>query len=359
MRQWESVTVGREDLDILQKMAEMAESHYGLEDDTAHGEYLAHEYFHNPAGDALIEIAWDEEENRAAGQYIAIPMKIRIKGIDSDCLMSVNTLTRKDYRGQGIFTGLAGTVYDRAVSKGYRLAYGMPNQHSYPGFVKSLSFEDRGAIPLYLRPLRPSNMVRSYLKWNLGAKLAVPFEHFMKMKDPGTVSVERLTPDNLFLADIFWKSVCDEYPVMICRDSAYIRYRYLDIPRRKYQCFYAMEDGRPVAFAGGRVMVVANLQCGMVADFLFLPGHKKAAWTALKKLMFSLQAEGADMIGCMVPPGSKEARLIRRHGFFRCPRAMEPQPFRFILRILQPDDSAEEIKELKNWFFTMGDYDVV
>lgn len=359
MRQWESVTVNREDSDLIQKMAEMAELHYGAKDDIAHAEYLAHEYFHDPAGDALIEIAWDREKNRAAGQYIAIPIRVRIRGVDSSCLMSVNTLTREEYRGQGIFTGLAAAVYERAAAKGYRLAYGMPNQHSYPGFVKALSFEDRGAVPLYLRPLRPSNLVRSYLKWNWAAALASPFDPVFRMKEPGAVSVEKLTPENLELADAFWKSVRDEYPVMICRDSTYIRYRYLDIPRRKYQCFYAVEEGRPVAFAGGRVMEVANLQCGMTADFLFLSGHEDAAWAVLRKLMFSLQQEGADMIGCMTPPGSKETRLLRRHGFFKCPKAMEPQPFRFILRILQSDDQAEDIKELKNWFFTMGDYDVV
>lgn len=359
MRQWESVTVSREDSDLIRRMAEMAESHYGVKDDIAHTEYLIHEYFNDPAGDALIEIAWDRDKDRAAGQYIAIPIKIRIKGVDSDCLMSVNTLTREEYRGQGIFTGLAGAVYDRATAKGYRLAYGMPNQHSYPGFVKALSFEDRGAVPLYLRPLCPSNLVRSYLKWNVAAKLASPFDCLLKMRESKAISVERLSLDNLELADVFWKSVCDEYPVMICRDSSFIRYRYLDIPRRKYQCFYAMEEGKPVAFVSGRVMEVSNLQCGMVADFLFLSGHGDAAWAALRKLMFSLQEAGADMIGCMTPPGSKETKLIRRHGFFRCPKAMEPQPFRFILRILQADDQAEEVKELKNWFFTMGDYDVV
>ncbi len=242
MRQWESVTVNREDSDLIQKMAEMAELHYGAKDDTAHAEYLAHEYFHDPAGDALIEIAWDREKNRAAGQYIAIPIRVRIRGVDSSCLMSVNTLTREEYRGQGIFTGLAAAVYERAAAKGYRLAYGMPNQHSYPGFVKALSFEDRGAVPLYLRPLRPSNLVRSYLKWNWAAALASPFDPVFRMKEPGAVSVEKLTPENLELADAFWKSVRDEYPVMICRDSTYIRYRYLDIPRRKYQCFYAVEE---------------------------------------------------------------------------------------------------------------------
>ena len=359
MGQWETRTVSRDDQEILRKMAEMAESHYGAGDDTAHAEYLAHEYFRDPAGDALIAVAWDREQNQAAGQYIAIPVKIRIKGIDTACLMSVNTLTREEYRGQGIFTGLARNVYDRGTALGYQLAYGMPNQHSYPGFVKSLSFEDRGAVPLYLRPLRPSRMVRSYLNWKVGAKLAVPFDLCMKARDPGAVSVQRLTLDNLDLADVFWESVRDEYPVMICRDSAYIRYRYLDIPRRKYHCFYGMEDGKPVAFVSGRTMEVSRLQCGMVADFLFLPGHRDAAWAALKKLMFVLQTEGADMMGCMVPPASKEARLIRSHGFFRCPKAMEPQPFRFILRILQKDRAGEEVNHLSNWFFTLGDYDVV
>jgi hypothetical protein len=48
-----------------------------------------------------------------------------------------------------------------------------------------------------------------------------------------------------------------------------------------------------------------------------------------------------------------EYRLLRPAGFRPLPRALLPQRFRLVAR----DGAA--VRDLRNWFFTMGDYDVV
>ena len=57
---------------------------------------------------------------------------------------------------------------------------------------------------------------------------------------------------------------------------------------------------------------------------------------------------------------AKEAKLLKKSKYIKCPKFMEPQPFRFIFRDLSGDGSNSALAgDLNNWFFTMGDYDVV
>ena len=49
----------------------------------------------------------------------------------------------------------------------------------------------------------------------------------------------------------------------------------------------------------------------------------------------------------------------KKLGFFRCPKKLEPQPFPLILRLFDPSLEDKGIYDVKNWFFTMGDYDVI
>lgn len=356
---WRAETLQKEKLTAL---AQLEESHYGTDNDISHVEYLEHEYYRNPAGDVLMEIAWNDEKQEAGGLYAVIPIWLVINGKKRKCLMSVNTLTKEEYRGQGIFTQLASRCFDRAEREGYTLVYGMPNQNSYPGFLKYLHFSDLGAIPLYLKPLNVSNMVYSYLNSKFLAGLAKPFNCLFKLRErmPDQVRLVNLTKDNLDIADIFWEKIKTKYRVMIARDSSYITYRFLDIPRRKYICMYAFDREEVVAYAVGRVMDVAGIHCGMIADFLFLEGHEESAKYLLTDLIRKLKMNGADMAGCMLLPSSSEAALIRKCGFFKCPKFMEPQPFRFIYRSFDKTvDDQYNVNNLSNWFFTMGDYDVV
>lgn len=53
------------------------------------------------------------------------------------CAHSLNTLTGKQYRGQGIFTGLAEENYKTAYKDGIAFIYATPNPNSYPGFIKN------------------------------------------------------------------------------------------------------------------------------------------------------------------------------------------------------------------------------
>ena len=101
------------------------------------------------------------------------------------------------------------------------------------------------------------------------------------------------------------------------------------------------------------------MQCAMLADFLFADGHAAAAEVLLRKLLHDMQQQGASLAGCLMFGHTQESAVLKKLGFFRCPKKLEPQPFPLILRLFDPSLEDKGIYDVKNWFFTMGDYDVI
>lgn len=356
---WEPITYSPE---YLEDILEMTRENYGPDNNIAQKDFIEHQYFQNPAGDAVIDLALDREKKCLAGQYTVCPMRFWIDSAQRLCSNSLNTLTREAYRGQGIFTGLAKRIYEREADIGHGFCYGIPNPNSYPGFIKKLSFREIGQTPLYLRPLKPSTMVREFMGSKGLSILAKPCNMIWGAKSVKKVAgleFVRITEDNLDIVNRFWETVRGKYPIMNIRDSAFIRFRYLNMPKRKYWPYMAILNGKPVAFAVGRIMTVAGMQCGMLADFLFCDGYEKQAKVLTSFMLRLLQTNGASVAGSLMLNHTKEAALLRKCGFWRCPKKLEPQPFPLIIRLFDQSLETKGILDIHNWFFTMGDYDVI
>lgn len=355
---WELLEVN--DRKYLTEIADMARSHYGKDDDTAKVPYLEHEYFSNPAGTAIVEIAYDREHALAVSQCAAVPVNIKVGEKIYRCLVAVNVLTRESHRRQGVFQALGMAAFDRASREGFALAYSMPNPYSYPGFIKHLGFSELGRVPLYVRPLVPSQLVKSFLHSGFLSLIARAFDGIFRIDRGQTCTLVDFRSGQAQYAESFWQSVKDSYPVLVLRDQHFLSWRYTDHPCRTYQGYYALSDGRPVAFVIGRNMEVSGIPCAMVADYLFVDGFERQARTALNQLLTDLQEDGAQLAGCMVPKSSKERYSLKKAKFFKCPLFLEPQPFRFILRQMElSGETAALASDLNNWFFTLGDYDIV
>ena len=354
---WEHIPYEEKHLD---EMLAMTKQNYG-DIEIADKEYILHQYFKNPAGKAAIELAYDFESQCLAGQYIAIPNRIVIDGTVYPILLSLNTLTNENYRGQGIFTKLAERLYT-SNTPDFIGVYGMPNQNSYHGFIKKLNCRDFGSIPLFLRPLKPTNLVKERLHSSFLSSLARPFNLIYKTKPvrlPANLEIVEIDYNNLDLVDEFWESIHRKYPVMIVRDADYIKWRYLDTPIRNYRVYVLLKSGSPCAYAVGRITDVAGMNCGMLVDLLTLPGQEYDGRYLVNKMLTYFERKNVDMAGCLMKTGTGEAALLKKCGFFVCPKFLEPQPFPMILRIFRKDIEPMKISNFDDWFFTMGDYDAI
>lgn len=340
-------------------MIEMSLEYFGPDNDVCNVEFAKHQYFRNPSGDALIELAVDPDNGMLAGQYVVQPQRFRCFGQETPCVLSFNTLTREAYRGQKIFIKLAERTYGRAAGEGYAFVYGCPNQNSYPGFMKKLAFKDMHHFPLYARPLNLNHMVKERKMSGVLAAIATPFQVFFPNKGADSVGIELLTEKNVNLMDAFWDKIKDKYPIMGVRDAKYIQYRYINVPRRVYYPYVAIENGQIVAFAVGRIREVAGFETGMIADFLFVPGHEEQAKKVIKVLVKRMKDEGASLAGCIILAHTEEVKVLKKCGFYHVPDKLLPQPTPLIFRLLDKSKDEAKLSDINNWFFTTGDYDVV
>jgi len=347
----------------LPETLEMTREYYGESWISDLG-YLKWQYENNPAGPAVIQLARDVASDQLAGQYVVIPMRFQADNETSIGTLSLNTLTRQIYAGQGIFTGLANAVYQACAEQGSEFCYGFPNPNSYPGFTKKLGFTDLGCVPLLIRPLNTKALVKKRFG-SLLASLALPVHLFYKVKDRSDdrYEVYPLTAFDLSAMNAFWTKVQHKYPIMGIRDADYIRWRYFNNPYRDYQLYgiHKQNSSELLGYIVGRCTEVEGLSSGMIVDFLVDPSVPEAGTLLINRLLRFFVDNNMDLAGSLMLPQTEESRLLKANGFFTCPKALEPQPFPVIYRRFSPqrEGNPDPFLHLNHWFLTMGDYDAI
>lgn len=344
----------------LERMTDLVRENYG-EVEIAKKAFAKWQYLDNPAGPALVKLAIDQRTRILAGQYVTIPTRFYVAGTSMTASLSVNTLTRKEYRGRGIFTKLAKELFREISQKEISFTFGLPNPNSYHGFVTKLGFVDVGPVPLLLFPLDIYSLVKTKYG-TLFALLTSPLWWLWKLPKAGEQNqqIVELTTQNVNLIDGFWEKIKNKYPVMQARDAKFMRWRYLEAPTRKYKAFMLRQDGEILGYVVGRIMDVDGVKSGMIADFLIANNvNEEVGKDLIGKLLWYFNDQGAQLVGSLALGHTQEFRILKRFGLFRCPQFLEPQPFRVVVKVLRKNGISLKATHLCNWFLTMGDYDVV
>ena len=117
---------------------------------------LRWQYAENPARKLLVDLAICE--HRIAAIYAVQPAEVRVDGIRRFAAQSVDTLVDADFRGRGLFTSMAESVYSRVRHEGGLFVYGFPNANSAPGFFNKLQWSSLDPVPFLVRPLRTAGI---------------------------------------------------------------------------------------------------------------------------------------------------------------------------------------------------------
>ncbi len=356
---WEIVDYSQK---YLQEMLEMTIENYGIQNDISNATFIKHQYFSNPDGEAFIKLALDTENNRLAGQYIVVPRKFFINGRNVDCVLSLNTLTRNEYRGQQVFTKLAEAVYEDCRNQKKYFCYGAPNQNSFHGFVKKLSFRNIGAIPLYLKILNPFRLIsdKLHIPYNKYSCIRKRLDETSEKRRSG-VHIIRITDKNIQLFDMFWEKIKLKYSVIGIRNVEYMKWRYLKMPLRKYYIYMVVQNELPCGYIVGRISEVSGMKCGMIVDFIVDSGRRDVAGLLLDQVIWKFKQRSIGLVGCLMQTECEEAMYLCKKGFFVCPKKLLPQPFPIILRQFHnlKEKDQLDLENFSQWFFTMGDYDVI
>jgi GNAT superfamily N-acetyltransferase len=317
--------------------------------------FLRWQYDENPAGVALSTLA-RTRAGELAGQFGALPVRLWVEREERLGALGLNVVTDEAYRGQGVFVALGRAADERMAQAGATIAFAMPNENSFPGFVRHLGYTHAGDVPFLVRPVNVRRLVARRLRLPglpaLAALLARPFAPPLPHAAEPTVGVEieRVGQiDEQF--DIFWRRVRGRERVMVMRDARFLDWRYRRVPGRRYEVYRTRADGEPSGYIVLRTAEVLGMRAGLVVDFLAADANSGRALLAHALAQFA--GEQIDLLATLMLSHAPEYRLLRRVGFRPLPRALLPQRFRLVAR----DGPAGRV--LRHWFFTMGDYDVV
>jgi len=322
--------------------------------------YHRWQYQENPAGQALAAFARDRATGALVGQFGAIPLRMWVDGAPRMAALALNVVTDEAYRGRGVFLATARAADDRMAAAGVDLAWALPNENSFPGFVRRLGYRHAGDVPLLVRPVNVRSLVSGRVPLPgagaLAARLARPLVRPLprtpeRTEGVSVTAVERF--DEGF--DGLWERVRGRQRAMVVRDAAYLQWRFRRVPLRRYECLRATVDGALAGYIVLRVAEIAGMNAGLVVDFVVEPSAagERAGRALLSHALARFASEDIDLLASLMLPHAPEYRLLRKAGFWPLPRALLPQRFRLVAR------DGPEVYDLSSWFLTMGDYDVV
>jgi len=98
------------------------------------------------AGLSYIGYLAYDRSNKPAAFYGVLPSRALIGDSKILIAQSADTLTHPSHRRKGLFTKLALMTYALAKEEGIHFLFGIPNENSYPGFVKNLHWIHAGNL---------------------------------------------------------------------------------------------------------------------------------------------------------------------------------------------------------------------
>lgn len=134
-------------------------------------EHLAWKLFDAPFDPIPPVLAMDGD--RCAGVYAVISTPLILDGAKVMGAQSVDTMTHPDYRRQNMSVTLAHFCYAEAERRGFTLVYGVPNENSYPMFMKKLDWRHIDDVARHVRPLCAPKRVPEVLAGPLDLALAL------------------------------------------------------------------------------------------------------------------------------------------------------------------------------------------
>lgn len=89
------------------------------------------------------------EDGEPAAFYGVFPCLLLLDNVRYLGAQSGDTMTHSSHRGKGLFTQLALKTYEYCRENGVHLVFGFPNENSYPGFTRNLSWEHFDDFQIY------------------------------------------------------------------------------------------------------------------------------------------------------------------------------------------------------------------
>lgn len=304
------------------------------------------QYIQNPQGKSHINIAVDQNDATIlAGHYAVIPYRLKWKNENILAVQSLDTFTNPDYLRQGVFVELAEKNYQDCLHENVEIVFGFPNQASYPGFVKKLSFIDPFGFKVFKKTLRLGHFTNRFIKNKFLSQIPLASKNTSH-----PFIIKEITKLGIELNSILDK-FNNIFPFMIFKDLSYLKWRYENCPDRDYKKFAIYNNNEILGFyvlgfdRNTQYSHLVDFAFKDISDFSYILDAAVTSSLELKSLCLTF----------FTNENSKLENLLCQKGFSSNDKS---QQFRFILRRLNFDKKIEaEAQKSDNWLITPGDTD--
>jgi hypothetical protein len=337
----------------IEGLVTLAKSYYDS-GEIISNEYLSWQYIDNPSGFPLYSLA--SNDNQIIGQYLVIPIRYRFNDKFYSGTLSLNTLTHPDFQGKGLFTRMANSTYELCSSSSIDFTIGFPNPLSFGGFVKKLGFSELGKCNLLIKPIRPFHVffdLISSKKIKHGGDL--PFTWLNYEKDNLILSSFNQKQKEEY--NIFWDSL-EKTQIITEKDFEFIKWRYFDIPGRKYHIIQSKREDKITSICILRIEKVLNTNTAVIMDFFALRSNLDDGKLLIKRLLRELKKQDINLVSILESTNISTFKILKSLKFLKVPQRFLPQPIPVIFRPHKDDEKMKDLKDFSKWSFSFGDYDI-
>jgi hypothetical protein len=243
-------------------------SEYDNSNSICNEDFLNWQYLKNPTGPAIITSCRSKLDNSLVGIYIVNPVNLVSKGKIIKSALSLNTFTRKDFRGLGLFPKMASICYEESRKRGIQCIIGFPNDNSYTGFIKKLDFKDLGEINQIVKLLKLSEIVKSY--FTIFQKKALKIETAKtQLYNISNVEINILLDINNHEFVNFLKKYNAFADLTTFRSVEFLTWRYINHPTKKY-FIYHIKDNESIKAYVIFSIESKKLKIARIVDFITL-----------------------------------------------------------------------------------------
>ncbi|MEO6812812.1 MAG: hypothetical protein ABI172_02710 [Ginsengibacter sp.] len=308
----------------------------------------------------ILFFAIHKKTNEVAAILGAIPVNMVYKDQVILSIQLIDALTHSNHRYKKLFYTLVYNVEKDSKALNYQLVYGIPNEEALHNYIHKLAFTYFGEVPFLIKPMGISYVVKKFFK--RGAPIE-PQEINCKIDATKELSFKNNTSIKFISRfqedyDKLWAKVVQKITIGINRDAAYMNWRYVEKPGEDYSRYGFYENG---VLEGIVIFALKNKHGGKIGylmEILFNPENEAAGNKLLKFCSKVLKMNKADLILAWCFPHSFNYFCHRKAGFFKFPEKIRPQKLGIIVKSLNIVP-AENIYNIKDWFFSYSDSDTV
>jgi hypothetical protein len=291
----------------------------------------------------------------AVFHYGGIPLKFSSGVSTVTAMISVDAMTAPKFRRRGLLTQGAARAFAEWRARGVAFTLGLPNER-WGSRTAAAGWRRLFPLQWLVRPLRPEVFAarRLGMPWlrrvNVLSRLWSRWMDSRLQGDP-EIDLRAVTKAGADV-DRVWER-CKSAEFSVVRDSAWVQWRFLSSPTRKYDVVLACRNGTPVGYRALHIAKTEDKASAFLAELVAPADDEAARDTLLANAIASAHDGGADILAALAVPGTALHASLRRSGFLRGPAfGVHIVPFARGL-------SIERLKRPDAWHLSGAEFDVV